>query len=225
MDEISRIRAVYAERDQRPPHAHHPGRRAMIADRNAALDRLLRRFFDHPIESARILDVGCGKGTLLGWFYEQGVPAENLFGIDLRPRALSRARATYPDMTFVDGNAEVLPFRDSEFDLVTAFTVFSSILSPTMRYKVAREMARVLTPSGAICYYDMRMANPFNPHIRPLLPTELAVLFPGFRGRLEANTLLPPLATRLGPFTEFLYPKLARIPLLRSHMIGFLKPK
>jgi ubiquinone/menaquinone biosynthesis C-methylase UbiE len=227
MNEVERIRQVYRERDTRPSHADNPGRQRMLDDRNEALARLMHRYFPPVnLDICRVLDVGCGKGDLLGWFREEwGAPAENLVGIDLRPEVLVRARVEHPGIAFIDGNAEQLPFPSRSFELVCAFTVFSSILDTAMKIKVAHEMARVLSPRGAILWYDIRYANPFNKDTRPIGPNEIMRLFPGFRGRLEANTLMPPIATRLGRFTDNLYPLFDSIPILRSHMIGFFRPK
>jgi SAM-dependent methyltransferase len=221
--EVNRIREVYRQRDRRPSNAGNAGRQAMLRDRNAALKRLLDEEFP-LLPHARVLDVGCGKGHLLAWFVLQGASPRNLVGIDLRPEAIAQAREAYPGLTFLQANAEHLPFEDGSFDLVCAFTVFSSILSPGMRRRVAVEIERVLASGGGIAWYDMRL-NPQNPHIRPLGPHDIARLFPAYRGRLESNTLAPPIATHLGPFTDRLYPLLARLPMLRSHLIGLLLPR
>src|SRR5262249_49418911 len=128
------------------------------------------------------------------------------------------------------GNAEQLDFPDGSVDLVVLYTVFSSILDETMARNVADEARRVLRapdpasgrPRGAALWYDVRYANPSNPHTRAMTRQRSPALFPGFRLHLRSITLLPPVARRLGPLTPALYPLLASAPPLRSHYLGLL---
>jgi len=46
--------------------------------------------------------------------------------------------------------------------------------------------------------------------------------FAGYEVQLRSLTLLPPLARRLGPWTEALYPLLGLCPWLRTHLVGLL---
>jgi malonyl-CoA O-methyltransferase len=62
-----------------------------------------------------ILDVGCGIGA-----FEQQLPDLNIIGLDISEDMLNEAR-TRSDKTFIQGNAERLPFDDDIFDAV--FTV------------------------------------------------------------------------------------------------------
>jgi SAM-dependent methyltransferase len=219
--ELARLRRVYAARDLRPSNASNPGRRAMIAERNEALRRLLA--WDMPLLAmCRVLDIGCGRGDLLAWFHRQRVPSDKLYGIDVRPGAIQAASRLYPGFHFELGNAEFLPYMDGSFDIVTLFTVLSSILEPGMQRRIAEEIERVLAPGGCIVIYDVRYKNPRNPDVRPITPGLIRALFPNFRGRLAATTLVPPIATRLGRLTPLLYPLLAGIPILRGHMLGTL---
>ena len=47
-------------------------------------------------------------------------------------------------------------------------------------------------------------------------------LFPSYRAEVRSLTVAPPLARRLGGATGTLYPLLARVPLVRSHLAGVL---
>jgi ubiquinone/menaquinone biosynthesis C-methylase UbiE len=53
---------------------------------------MLDKWLDRPLPDARILDVGCGTGDVLGWFYKRGASPKNLFGIDLVPERIEAAR-------------------------------------------------------------------------------------------------------------------------------------
>ncbi len=220
--EVRRIRVAYAKRAKRQKsYADTPGRQRVLLERSMGLNRVLKRL-TRPLCEYRILDVGCGTGSVLGWLNDQGVPASNLIGIDLLPARLEVARDTFPAITFVEANAEKLPFRERSFDLVLVFTVFSSILDRDMASNVADDICRVLTEDGLIVWHDFRYPNPWNPDVRAMTKARIHDLFPAFDLDLELMNLLPPIANRLGQLTDYIYPKLAAVPALRSHYFGVL---
>jgi ubiquinone/menaquinone biosynthesis C-methylase UbiE len=226
--EVHRIRTVYAERERRLAKAveydkANRGYQRLVREYHDDLRRILAEQFERCLPDCRILDVGCGYGSLLGWFHELGVPAGNLFGVDLLPKRIQIARETFPAFTFLEGNAEQFDFPDRSFDLVLVFTVFSSILDPTMARNVARTIERLLRNGGAVAWYDMRYPNPRNPNLRAMTARRIHELFPSLTLDLRSVSLLPPLARRLGPFTDCAYPVLTSVPFLRSHYIGLLR--
>jgi ubiquinone/menaquinone biosynthesis C-methylase UbiE len=224
-NEVRRIRLHYAERERtHKSRKGNPGRQRELRDRNNSLERIVAQRLPYPLSQCRVLDVGCGQGGLLGWFHERGVKAENLYGVDLLPNRIRIARETFPTFTFFEGNAEQLTFPDNWFDLVSVFTVFSSILDVAMAKSVARDIERVLTSRGAVVWYDLRYPNPWNPGIRGMTKSRIRELFPSYDLQLESITLLPPVARQLGQLTDRTYPLLASIPILRSHYIGLLRP-
>lgn len=75
-------------------------------------DRLLRTY---PI--ARVLEVGCNVGANLQWIATR-IPAQEVYGVEINPRALAKLRATLPTVNAVRSVARDLPFRDRWFDLV-----------------------------------------------------------------------------------------------------------
>jgi SAM-dependent methyltransferase len=225
LSEVRRIRSAYAERERKhTSNDNNPGPQRGLRERNNSLERILAERFEPPLSQCRVLDIGCGHGGLLGWFQERGVKPENLYGIDLIPNRIRVARETFPAFTFLEGNAEQLAFPDEWFDLVSAFTVFSSILEIRMAKNVAQNIARVLSSRGVVVWYDVRYQNPWNPAIRPMTMSSIRGLFPSFELQLESSTLLPPVARQLGRLTDLAYPLLASIPILRSHYIGLLRP-
>jgi ubiquinone/menaquinone biosynthesis C-methylase UbiE len=223
--EVLRIQEVYAERERtHGSHKDNAGRQRLLLERDITLERSLADRFDRPLSPCRILDVGCGYGRLLGWCYERGVRAENLFGIDILTNRIKIARETYPAFAFTQGNAEQLPYPDAWFDLVVVFTVFSSILDDAMAQRVARNIDRVLARRGAVVWYDIRYPNPWNPAVRPMTKPRIRRLFPTFALNLKSLSLLPVVAHRLGPQMDLPYHLLASIPILRSHHFGLLRP-
>jgi len=224
-DEACRIKAVYDERERTYRRdLSNPGWRRLFAERDAALAAILRDQFKRPLSELRVLDVGCGYGTLLRWFQDQGADPAALVGVDLLAHRVKAARERYPELTFIEANAEQLPVPDSYFDLVLAFTVFSSILNDDVARNVAASISRAVASGGAVVWYDIRFPNPWNRHVRALPKSRIRKLFPYFRLELRSLTLLPPVAFRLGGMSETLYGPLAAIPLFRSHYLGLVWP-
>jgi hypothetical protein len=52
----------------------------------------------------------------------------------------------------------------------------------------------------------------------------ISELSPSFELKLQLIYLVPPVARHLGRFTEWTYPMLVSIPVLRSHYFGLLYP-
>lgn len=228
--EVDRLQEVYREYavrgfGQSKWSPANKGNQAVRDECQRRLRELLDQAGFFPLERRRILDVGCGAGERLAAFEDWGARPENLFGVDLIPERIRAARKNYPQITFELANAEELPFADGTLDLVTVFTVFTSILDRRMAANVCREINRALVPGGAVVWYDFRMHNPLNRHVRGISHLQIQNLFPGFMMKLETISLLPPLARRLGRLTNLLYPPLSSVPFLRSHYLGvLLKP-
>lgn len=192
-----------------------PGNRCILAERR----RLIERTIASRPDSRRILEIGCGRGTVLGDLTDILAPDTNLFGVDLLLDRLVDANRAGHSVAQADGRH--LPFTDGQFDLVVTFTVFSSILDPNIRQSLAEEIRRVLAPGGAVLWYDMRLPSP-NLSVRPLGRSAVADLFPSMQVRLGSTTVLPPLARRLGRYDSRIYPTLQRVPALRSHLFGVI---
>jgi ubiquinone/menaquinone biosynthesis C-methylase UbiE len=174
-----------------------------------------------PLDDKRILDVGCGSGALLLSLARFGAALRNCFGVDLHESVLRTSQARNPGLHLVTGDIGQLPFAEGSFDLVTQFTVFTSILDSHTRRVAALEMQRVLRPSGAILWYDFWMPSPWSA-TRPILLREIRALFPGFRLDARRVTLLPPLARVVAARTWIGGLLLEQMPLLRSHYLVVL---
>ncbi len=222
--EALRLHKAYAALRTFDQRMANRGFRQLWQERNDALTELLSHRVKKQLSECRILDFGCGSGVVSGWLNLQGASSERIIGVDLQRDRIARARETYPNLTFVEANGEQLPFSAGQFDIVLAFTVFSSIPDHSMAKRVATEIMRVLaTSGGVIIWYDVRYPNPLNPHLRAMTKPRIRSLFPTLNAELNTLTLLPPIAERLGPLTDTLYPTLAYIPALRSHYFGLLR--
>lgn len=85
----------------------------------------------------------------------------------------------------------MLLLPDESIDLVLAFTLFSSLTDLAVRHAVARELARVSRPGGALVIYDLRLPNLTNRHLRPIPRSGLTRLFPGWAQHGSTLTVLP----------------------------------
>lgn len=178
-----------------------------------------------PTSGGRVLDLGCGDGSLAAVARDAGISAE-WWGIDVRDDAIQAARGSHPWATFSLSSGDALDFDKDWFDVVVASVVFSSIPSSAMERRIATEIRRVLRPGGSLVWYDMRYPSPSNAAVHPVGLRRLRALFPGWRRHLASTTLIPPLARRLGRATPLAYPMMLGLPLLRSHIVGrLIKPQ
>lgn len=219
--ERDRLAGVYADYAATATGAarwdtEHPGHARMLEERHRALVRLLG---DIPTPS-RVLEVGCGAGTVLAELAEI-LPGATRIGADLLADRLDRAALAAGHTPVLQADGRVLPFPDRSVDLVVTCTVFSSILDADVRTSVASEIDRVLRPGGHLLWYDLRRPSP-NPDVRPLPAAAVRDLLPGYEGALRPITLLPPLARTIARHPAP-YATLARIPLLRSHLLALLR--
>ena len=104
----------------------------------------------------RVLDVGCGTGSL-ALLLKHVHPAVEIIGIDPDPRALARAERKTAragvSVRFDRGFADALPYGDGTFD-----RVFSSMMlhhvDAGQKNQALREMRRVLKPGGRLELLD-----------------------------------------------------------------------
>jgi ubiquinone/menaquinone biosynthesis C-methylase UbiE len=160
--------------------------------------------------SRRVLDVGCGSG----WWLER-LAAEGIFasGVDLLPERVTAASARVPAARIQLADGRALPFTDDSFDLVTLFTVLSSMTDRDAARTALAEARRV--SAGHVAIWDLRVANPVNRATIRLSRADYERVL-GRDARFERITLVPPVARRVTPA---LYGRLAAIPILTTHWL------
>lgn len=118
----------------------------------------------------RILDVGCGTGTLV-IMIKQKYPAADVTGLDGDPQILeiarSKAKKHALEIPFKQGMSFDLPYPDASFDVVlTSFMLHH--LDRNDKQKTAAEMYRVLRPGGQL--FGMDFTGPRNLAGRAIRP-------------------------------------------------------
>jgi ubiquinone/menaquinone biosynthesis C-methylase UbiE len=227
VSERERILAELARRDREVPAGFYdldrPANLFLRQGQERALLRALREAGLLPLAGRRVLEVGCGAGTMLEMMERFGARREDLAGIDLDAGRIAAAARRLPGADLRAGDASALPWEPGRFDVVLQSTVLTSILDPAMRGRVAAEMLRVLSPEGAILWYDFFVNNPSNPNVRGVGRREIRRLFPGCRVALRRATLAPPLARRVVPLSWTLATLLEAVPWLRTHYAGVIR--
>jgi hypothetical protein len=110
------------------------------------------------LQKARLLDFGCGWGRLLRLFFKY-IPESNLFGVDpmdqsLKQCAIHRVRGNLAQSDYL---CRSLPFNDTKFDLVIAFSVFTHLSKRAMNEALCTIRSRVT--DNAIFAVTVRPAN------------------------------------------------------------------
>lgn len=97
-------------------------------------------------EGDRVLEVGCGGGYVAAAARDRRA---EVVGVDFSATQIDLARKSYPDIQFIEGDAEDLPFPDAGFDVVLNAFGFPHLADPD---KAAREACRVLKRGGRFGY-------------------------------------------------------------------------
>jgi glycosyltransferase involved in cell wall biosynthesis/SAM-dependent methyltransferase len=157
-----------------------------------------RRYFVHYVTEtcapgAKVLDFGCGSGTVVHMLREAGIDA---YGVDVRWEG-----ADFPDLTKLPlatsghlryyEEGEPLPFDDGEFDLVISNQVIEHV--EDLDHAVAA-IDRVLAPGGRTYHHYPSKMTFREPH----LGIPLAHRLPHGRLRLNYATLIRRLGFGIG---------------------------
>ena len=104
------------------------------------------------ISGKNILEVGCGRGGGLSYINRYLLP-DKATGIDLNKKAIEFCKKFYKEKnnTFLQANAQKLPFKDSSFDVV--INVESSHRYPQVDLFI-NEVYRVLKEGGYFLFAD-----------------------------------------------------------------------
>jgi len=104
---------------------------------------------------ARVADLGCGSGVFTNLLHRRGFDA---VGLDLSPKLVALGQAKYPDVTFLEGDVEHLPFPDASLDGILLSGLLHHLPDPA---RCVAETFRVLKPGGSFAAFDPNRMNPF----------------------------------------------------------------
>ena len=97
-----------------------------------------------PWKGKQLLDVGCGGGQ---WLMAAAQFGASPVGIDISQVAIDACRQVLPHAELHCGPAEILPFKDKRFDIISCFGSLEHFLDPK---SALREMVRVAKPAANV---------------------------------------------------------------------------
>jgi SAM-dependent methyltransferase len=120
---------------------------------DSSMRLILEVIGDAEMADMVVLDVGCGRGGNASAMERTSTP-QAIVGADLSFRAVSFCARRYGSdrMRFLQADAELVPFRDGAFDIVT--NIESSHSYPNID-RFYEGVARVLRPGGWFLYADV----------------------------------------------------------------------
>jgi len=134
----------------------------------------------------RILDLGCGTGTLT-IMIKKAHPDSKVIGLDGDLQVLEiarrKAKETAASIEFDEGMAYQLPYPNAFFDRVLSSMVFHH-LSTHDKEKTLAEIYRVLKPDGELHLVDFGEPNGFYAHSISLLMRRFERVDDNINGRI-----------------------------------------
>jgi 2-polyprenyl-3-methyl-5-hydroxy-6-metoxy-1,4-benzoquinol methylase len=110
--------------------------------------------------SLRILDIGCGNGSLSNFLAKNGY---EVVGIEESESGVKFASHTFPDCHFIQGSIYNLPYTalGDKFDVVIASEVIEHLFYPK---ELVRNAKKCLNPNGRLI-----LTTPYHGYIKNLL--------------------------------------------------------
>ncbi len=124
----------------------------------------VKRILDGLNGDERILDLGCGNGTLVRELAKRGHRG-SYFGLDFSLPLLHAAKSGMEDfaVTFLQGDVTSTDWdsalETSSFDLVFAFAVLHHIPGEEIRLRLLQKIHRLLTPGGKFILSNWQFLN------------------------------------------------------------------
>jgi len=94
----------------------------------------------------RVLDFGSGSGVFL---YSLSKNFEEVYGLDVATKSMEHIKNKFnlSNLTLIQNDGEILPFKDNFFDIIYAADVLEHIENPD---KIYLELQRVIRPGGCL---------------------------------------------------------------------------
>jgi ubiquinone/menaquinone biosynthesis C-methylase UbiE len=229
ISDIERIREEYEKRKQRYDGSEiytyaNPANLFSIQSRQKVLSKIIIKHDKKNLKQEKILEMGCGKGSILTELLQFETNPNNLFGIDLLIDRLKEAKNRLPSSSIINADGQFLPFKSESVDLIFQYTAFSSVLDGLIKNNIASEIMHVLKPGGLIVWYDFWL-NPTNKQTKGIRKKEIKALFPNCTYDFHKITLAPPIARRLVPVSWILCMILEKLKIFNTHYLVAIKKK
>lgn len=113
-----------------------------------------------PHKKLKVLDLGCGNGSLTHVIAQQGC---EVIGVDNSAPGIAIARQSFPECEFIQADIYELPAPDmvESFDVVLAIEVIEHLLYPK---EIARAAKKCLKPGGKLI-----ISTPYHGYLKNLL--------------------------------------------------------
>ena len=134
-------------------HGHHDS--VLRSHRWRTAENSAAYLLPHLQPGVKVLDVGCGPGTITIDFARRVAPAQ-IIGLDRSAAVIDAAReaaaeAGVENAEFTVGDVYELPYADGTFDVAHAHQVLQHLTDPVA---ALREMKRVTKPGGIVAVRD-----------------------------------------------------------------------
>jgi SAM-dependent methyltransferase len=134
-------------------HGHHES--VLRSHRWRTVENSAAYLLPHLRPGLRLLDVGCGPGTITADLATRLAPG-TVLGIDASAEVIDAARRDHPDVTFSVADVYDLGLEDASWDVVHAHQVLQHLADPVA---ALREMRRVVRPGGIVAARDSDYAS------------------------------------------------------------------
>jgi demethylmenaquinone methyltransferase/2-methoxy-6-polyprenyl-1,4-benzoquinol methylase len=125
------------------------------------------------ITGSIVLDVGCGPGL---FFREVTDQSGTVVGVDISRKLLLKAKEqvnSSGNVLVLQADADNLPFKDSFFNAVFAFTVLQNMPTPV---ETLKELKRVAKRGGKVVVTGLKKAIPLNEFIDALESSDMKII-------------------------------------------------
>jgi SAM-dependent methyltransferase len=227
-----RTKAIYSDyKNGRDPNRdslfHNPEVTFQVIASDIALSKALRSVVDR-LDTATMLDVGCGSGNTSALLLRLGFSPTNIVGIDVQCERVHSAKARYPSVDFQCMDASRMVFPDQTFDVVIEATMFLQLTDDSLARCVADEMVRTCRVGGHILISDWRYGKPGSGGFKAVNQSRIQSLFSvGDRTVTVATfngALVPPIGRRISKFASPMYFLLSGLfPLLVGQQVTVLR--
>lgn len=161
--------------------------------RNKACNLAYRYYGKKEIQN--IIDIACGTGDMSDYWQKTAIVGDinvrQITGLDPSANMLELARKKLPNIKFVQGSADLLPFKSSSADLMS---ISYGLRNVVKRKEALEEFARVLKKDGLLVILEFTK-NPKSSLLDYLSDFYLNKILPFLGGLIsrnkEAYTYLP----------------------------------